>query len=268
MVPVRSRARPSVLNVTTRHSPVADGGCLVRDEGPVRHIVLDRPHRRNALDRSLSLALLRAVVEASRDDAVRCIVLAGTGPSFCAGDDLDAVRALADGDAKDAPADPVTLDCYYLRICEELVRCPKPVVALVTGAALGAGAELMCAADLRLVDSSLAVGVPLMTFGQVGNLALLGRVIGYERLNELVLTGRVIGSAEAVHIGLAHEAHAPEALTTAGADLARTLAAVDPGAVTAFKTLREQVRTLPLDAALRLQDRAHVDRLLARRVPA
>ncbi|WP_218951931.1 enoyl-CoA hydratase/isomerase family protein [Amycolatopsis anabasis] len=221
-------------------------------------ITLNRPERRNALDREAAFALLAAVERFSAAEEVRAIVLTGTGNAFCAGDDVGTIA----GDGAELPRFPGSGEMIYLRIAETLLASPKPVIAAVNGAAVGAGAELACAADLRIAARTARIGSGLVHVGQVGNLALLGRVVGFARATEIYLTGRLLSAEEAHRIGLVDRIVAGDEFASATAQLAASLAAGPTRVIGLFKELRERCLGQPAAAAIRLQDSYH-ERALA-----
>lgn len=237
-------------------APVLD----VATRDGARWLTLNRPRRLNALDRELADTLLAAVVEASADPDVRAIVLAGAGGAFCAGDDIHTLAAFMRTRSVDTVAcHPATKDATYLRIAEALVHAPKPVVAAVDGVAAGAGIELACAADVRIASSRVRIGSGLVKAGQVGTFALTSRVVGPARATELYLSGRLLNADEALAIGLVTEV-LPENEFAAGLEArVAELASAATGAIGMFKDLRERSVGQPVEHAIRLQDRLHVE---------
>lgn len=232
----------------------------VADRGGARWLTLDRPRRLNALDRELADALLAAVVDAAADPAVRVIVLTGAGGAFCAGDDIHTLTDFMRTRSVDTVAcHPATKDATYLRVAEALIAAPKPVVAALDGVAAGAGIELACAADLRIASTRTRIGSGLVRAGQVGTFALTSRVIGPSRATELYLSGRLLDASEALAIGLLTEVFPDEEYA---AGLERRVAELGEAATAAigmFKQLRERSVGQPVEHAIRLQDRFHVD---------
>ncbi|PWV80273.1 2-(1,2-epoxy-1,2-dihydrophenyl)acetyl-CoA isomerase [Prauserella marina] len=221
-------------------------------------ISLDRPQRRNSLDYDSGRRLLEAVVGAARSVDVRAIVLRGTGEAFCAGDDLAAIEGFRAGDVGVAPASADTGEAFYLKVCEELLLAPKPVIAAVRGAAIGPGVELACAADLRVGGPGTRLGCGLIHAGHVGVAAMLRRVVGPARATEIFLTGRMVEAAEASRIGLLDRiAPNDQSVTDTAITLAQQLAAGPTKAIGLFKDMRERCEGQSALYALRLQDRYH-----------
>ncbi|MYR08024.1 crotonase/enoyl-CoA hydratase family protein [Gordonia sp. SID5947] len=171
---------------------------IERTEGHVRIIGVNRPDRRNAVDRATADALADAFRRFDTDDAVAVAVLYGEGGTFCAGADL---KAIAEGepnrvaDDGDGPMGPTRM------------RLSKPVIAAVSGHAVAGGLELALWADLRVVDDDAVFGVFCRRWGVPlidGGTVRLPRLIGASRAMDLVLTGRAVGASEALDIGLAN----------------------------------------------------------------
>ncbi|WP_046469374.1 enoyl-CoA hydratase/isomerase family protein [Allosalinactinospora lopnorensis] len=221
-------------------------------------LTMNRPDRRNALNRELGERLIEALTEVGRDPEVRCVVLTGAGGAFCAGDDLDAVADFLAGDRSSGPADEVTGDSHYLRVCEAMVRCPKPVIAGVDGVAAGAGTELACAADYRMASDRARIGSMLVRVGHFGTAVLLPRVVGPSRATEIYLTGRLVEADEAERIGLVHTVVPATEFQASLRALARTLAQGPTKSIAYFKELREAAWGQPVEYGLRLQDLYHI----------
>lgn len=194
-------------------------------EGSVCVITLARPARRNALDSGALRELERAVADASEP----VVYLRGEGTAFCAGADLEEVRAL-DGDAA---ADFAALG---QRVANALEAYDGAVVAGVDGAARGGGVELALACDLRVAtpDATFAeTGVKLGLFGAWGGTTRLPRVVGEGEALDLALSGRTVDAETALRMGLVSR------VTDDPRAVADELAAVDGGAL---RTLKRRLR--------------------------
>ena len=226
------------------------------DDG-VATITMNRPERRNGLDRELGLRLLESVLRAAESPAVRAIVLTGAGRAFCAGDDISGLGELVSGNRVNTPSVQESGDAYYLRVCEALVQAQKPVIAGINGAAVGAGAEIACAADYRLATSCARIGSGLIKLGQVGNVVMMTRVVGPARATEIFLTGRLVEAGEAERIGLFDRVVSADAFSRELAVLAARLANGPTKTIGLFKELRERTWYQPAEFGLRLQDQYH-----------
>ena len=205
----------------------------------VATITLDRPDAMNGLDVATKEALLGAVLQAEADDAVRCLVLTGSGRAFCVGQDLkEHIEILRSSDAESLFR---TVEEHYNPIVTTLATMPKPVVAAVNGVAAGAGASLAFACDFRVLAEpagfNLAfAGVALSC--DTGSSWTLPRLVGRARAIELLYFPRTIGSAESLELGLATKVVAAEDLDSEVAALSRRLA---DGPTVAFGAIRRSV---------------------------
>ena len=228
---------------------------LERSEGPVRIIGIDRPDRRNAVDRATADALADAFRRFDADDSVSVAVLYGEGGTFCAGADLTSVgdpsrRNDLDADGGgDGPMGPTR------------IPLSKPVIAAVSGYAVAGGLELALLADLRVVeeDATLGVfcrrwGVPLIDGGTVR----LPRIVGLGRALDLILTGRPVDAEEALAIGLANRVVPHGESLDAARELAHQIAQFPFECVLADRASVYAGLDLPLDDALRAEGAAGV----------
>jgi 2-(1,2-epoxy-1,2-dihydrophenyl)acetyl-CoA isomerase len=218
-------------------------------------LILDRPEARNAWSDPMLDAFVEAIDELDADEDVRVVILTGAGPAFSAGGDLKAMRdhtGMFQGD-------PATLRGRYLRgihrVPRRLARFDKPVIAAINGPAIGAGLDLACMCDVRVLARGARLGSTFVRLGLVpgdGGAYFLARTIGLPRALDLVLTGRLVDADEALSLGLVHQVVAPEDLTAAARDRARVLAANAPQAVQLAKRAAYAAWDLPLHAALEM----------------
>ena len=183
--------------------------------GRVAVLAVDRPQVRNAWDVATYRALTEAIRDASADPGVGAIVLTGTGSVYCSGVDLKAPPEPAD-DSGRAPT-VGTLSMARTGNWLELVASAKPLIIALNGAAVGAGATHILAADIRLAAASATIRFPflsLRTLPELGSSALLQRLVGAGRARELLLTGRPVGAEEALRIGLVSAVYTEEELLT------------------------------------------------------
>jgi enoyl-CoA hydratase/carnithine racemase len=186
---------------------------IAEDRGPVRHVVLNRPEKRNAMNQELLRALGEALAEAAADSAVHCVVLRGEGPVFSAGVDLGELAESAGQTESLRPFRQVFLDCA--NACEEMA---KPVVCQIHRTCVGGALEVALGCDLRIASSDAQLGLPEVKFGlipDVGGSTRLPAVVGLGRAKELIMTARLIDAQEAERIGLVNRVVAPEDLEQA-----------------------------------------------------
>ena len=177
------------------------------DRGAVRRLVLSRPDRRNALDAAAIRALLGALRAAAEDAGCAAVVLAGDGPHFCAGADLEEARALASEPAARAARVALTAE-----LLEAPRAVPKPVVAAVRGAAAGAGAALALACDAVVLHHAARLVFPEARHGMLPAVVapLVAAHLPPKLAFDLLATGRPLEAAECRALGLAMVAEDPE----------------------------------------------------------
>lgn len=220
---------------------------LSEDKGAVRVLTLNRPEKRNALDTALSRALLEALRAADADEEVRCIVLTGAGPGFCAGADLSEFKGLRDPQAAETRAE-LTMQLHLA-----FSRMLTPVVTAINGAAMGGGAGLAIAGDMAVMAQTAKLGYPETKHGIVAAIVManLVRQIGRKAAFELVALGEPIEAARALELGMVNRVVADAKLMDAAMAFAEKLAAVDRPAMAQTKHLFHEVGDLPLEAALK-----------------
>jgi enoyl-CoA hydratase/carnithine racemase len=199
------------------------------DRGGVRHIVLNRPEKRNAMNQELLRALGAELREAAAEPSVHCVVLRGNGPVFSAGVDLNELMDSTGQVGMLRPFRDVFLDCANL--CEEMA---KPVVCQIHRTCVGGALEVALGCDLRIASSDASLGLPEVRFGiipDVGGSTRLPAVVGLGRAKELIMTARLIGAEEAHRIGLVNRVVEPEELDDATQALVDELLANSPIAV-------------------------------------
>lgn len=216
----------------------------------VRTILLDRPDKLNAVNGALAESLSSAVDDAGHDDVVRVVVIRGAGRAFCAGLDLSEPPVLPSA-TRVQRLDPYAWVGSWVR---SVLRCEKPVIAAVNGAAAGAGFGLALACDIRLVAASARLTAGYVRRGlspDAGVSYFLPRHVGLARASEILFTGRDVDAAEAERIGLAAMVVPDDGFGDAVAAYGARLAAGPPVAHALTKRLLVQSYDRPLDVALR-----------------
>jgi enoyl-CoA hydratase/carnithine racemase len=191
-------------------------------DGHVGICRLNRPEARNALSPELMAELADAVEKFDRDDAVRCLLIAGSDEAFAAGADIG---ALADREFHEALFHPAA--AFWRRLAE----CRTPMVAAVSGFALGGGCELALICDVIVASETAEFGQPEVTLGIIpggGGTQRLARAIGKQRTMELVLTGRRFDAAEAERMGIVNQVAARRAWFYEALELAQRIARRPP----------------------------------------
>src|SRR3954468_21222575 len=212
---------------------------LLEDADGVATLTLNRPDAMNSLDVATKEALLAAARQVADDEAVRCVVLTGTGRAFCVGQDLkEHVRILQSGETDSLFR---TVEEHYNPIVSAIAGMQKPVIAAVNGVAAGAGASLAFACDLRIVADTAGfnlafAGVALSC--DTGSSFTLQRLVGPARAIELLYQPRTIKADEALALGLATRVVPAASLADEVGALATALAA---GPTVAFGAMRRSV---------------------------
>jgi 2-(1,2-epoxy-1,2-dihydrophenyl)acetyl-CoA isomerase len=237
--------------VNAIYEPV-DGLDASLDEAGVLRVTIDRPRTRNAMDDAMAQALIGHLVRAGQDDAVRVILLDGSGDHFCTGSDLAAKNA-------DAGARPRVgsiqrrLPSTFHRLVPLLLETQVPVVTAVRGWAAGLGVQLALASDFCVSARSARFWQPFLARGftpDSGATWLLPRLVGLPRARELLLLGRELSGAEAADWGLIHAAVDDEALESTVGELVRRLATGPTIAVGLTKWLLHAAASTDLDHQL------------------
>jgi enoyl-CoA hydratase/carnithine racemase len=202
---------------------------LTEDRDGVRHIVLNRPEKRNALSGEMIRELGAAIEAAAADDDARVVVLRGEGALFSSGMDLNDLRELSQDPARLRDHRRPILSWWNL--LEEL---PKPTICQIHGAALGGAFELALACDFRMMAEDAMAGIMEVRIGllpDVGGCSRLPAVVGLGNAKELIMTGKVIDGREAHRIGFANRIAPAGALDDSTDAFAAELLACAPRAV-------------------------------------
>jgi enoyl-CoA hydratase/carnithine racemase len=199
------------------------------DRGAVRHLVLNRPEKRNALNEEAIRTLAAEIEGAAADDSVRVVVLRGEGPMFSSGMDLNDLRALSD--QAERTRDFMRPILHAWNLLEEM---PKPTICQIHGAALGGAFELALACDFRTMAEDAVAGIMEVRVGlipDVGGCSRLPAVVGLGNAKELIMTGKVIDGREAHRIGFANRIAPADQLTATTDAFANELLACAPRAL-------------------------------------
>jgi enoyl-CoA hydratase/carnithine racemase len=194
---------------------------LTRPRQGVLQLTLNRPEKLNAITDAMLDRLIGGIAEAERDDAIRAVVLSGSGRAFSAGADVGTLAAM------DAGRFQATI-ARFMTLARAMHDARKPVVAAVQGPAMAGGFELAVLAHVRIAAEDARFGLPDTALGlspTSGMTWLLPRLIGWGRAVDLTLSGRVIDAAEAERIGLVARVVAADGLLDAALSYAEAIAA-------------------------------------------
>jgi methylglutaconyl-CoA hydratase len=204
---------------------------------PAMVLTLERPDRRNALNRQLIADLTAAVQQAIVDKAGRCIILTGAGSAFCAGMDLAELSAALDqpGEAEQVHQDASKLATLY----ELIYASPKPTIAAINGPAVAGGAGLMTVCDLAVAVPAANFGYPEVRRGLIAAMVLphLLRYVGQRTARELLLRGTLLDATQALAAGLINVVVEQDKLMETALQWARDISDGGPEALAATKRL-------------------------------
>jgi len=224
---------------------------FTEDREAVRHVILNRPDKRNAMNQELLRALAEALLEAANDESVYCVLLRGEGPVFSAGVDLVELASFGGQPGVLRPFRNVFLECANL--CETM---PKPVVCQIHHTCVGGALEVALGCDLRVASSDSRLGLPEVKFGiipDVGGSSRLPAVVGLGRAKELIMTAGLIDAVEAHRIGLLNRVAAPAELEQTSEVLISELLANSPVAVGRAKRVMDASARPALAQTLELE---------------
>lgn len=214
---------------------MSDPAVLTEQAGGILRVTLNRPKKRNALNREM-VALLRVRLAAAADDTdVRVVALQGSGRDFCAGADLQEVADTQAGGSERALEEANDLGQLFI----QMRKCPKPVVAIVQGRALAGGCGLASACDLVLAREEAEFGYPEVHLGFVPAMVMtiLRRKVGESVAFELVVRGERLSASQALAIGLVNRVMPDDAFQPAVHEYLADLASRPPGGVALTKRL-------------------------------
>jgi enoyl-CoA hydratase len=218
----------------------------VEREGAVAVVAVHRPERRNALNSAVRAELMDAVAALTGDHAVRVLVLTGSGDhAFIAGADIVELAQRSEPEQRAAMEAP--------GVFEAVAGCPKPVIAMINGYALGGGCELALACDVRIAADTARLGQPEINLALIpggGGTQRLPRLVGQGQASRLILSGELIDAREALRIGLVDEVVPAAELRARTLELAGRMAQRSPRSLAAAKEAIRAAAEVPLTAGL------------------
>jgi 2-(1,2-epoxy-1,2-dihydrophenyl)acetyl-CoA isomerase len=232
--------------------------------GGVLTVTLNRPQARNAMSDAMNQALGRQLAAAELDPAVRCIVLTGAGPGFCAGGDVKGMneRNAAGGGRPVSLDEQIAIQRSNQRATAgKLFKMPKPTIAALPGAAAGAGLSLALACDLRIMARTAILTTAFAKVGLAGDYGgtyFLTQLVGAAKARELYFLSDRVSADEALRLGLANWVVEPDALAAKAREIAAQLAA---GPAVCFRYMKENLNRAmggEVDECLDLEATHHV----------
>lgn len=244
---------------TPERKPATDAGqagaVVTERRGAALWLRINRPEAMNSLNDEVMQGLRTGLDRAAADDAIRCVVLTGTGRAFCAGADLNLVRDSSDGEAFG----------HFLSqlgdLLNRLESFSKPVVAAVNGLAVAGGLETVLCCDLVIAAASARLGDAHANYGLLpggGSTVRLARKVGPTRAKYLLFTGAFLSASELEHFGLVNAVVPDAQLESAVSELVETLAVKSPLGLARMKQLVDDSLEQPVRIGLRMEQTAAV----------
>lgn len=227
----------------------------LQQEGSVLTIKLDRPDSRNAFSLEMIHSLCDILEVADQDRNIKVFVLTGEGKSFCAGGDIkemDQKRGMFAGEPNE-----LRMRYHYgiQQIPRIIDRLNTPIIAMINGAAIGAGLDLACMCDLRVANEEAKFGETFNRLGLVpgdGGTFFLPRIVGEAKAKEMFFTGKIYDAQEALKMNLVHQVHRPEQLEAKTYELVKSILKNAPIALSMTKRAIHQARSVSLENHLEL----------------
>ena len=229
---------------------------LLEREGPLAIVTLNRPEKRNAIDRTMFDEVEAAFGELAADEGCRVVILTGAGGAFSSGADL--ASGAEDVASRTAPGFHERMR-EVGRMIEAVASFPKPVIAAVSGVAAGGGCNLALVCDIVLASEDARFAELFVRRGltvDMGGIWALPRRVGLHRAKELAFTGDFVDAKEAADMGLVNRVVPAAALLDEAKDLARRIAANAPVAIRLAKEGLNRSSTMTLAEALEYESQA------------
>ena len=223
-----------------------------REDGAVATIQLNRPQKKNSLNAEMRMEMETLLHELAQKNAIRAVVITGGDEIFCAGADISEIEGTTSAEAAYKHAREFQI------LFDQVEALPQPVIAAVSGWALGGGCELALAADFRIAAVTARLGLPEIKIGAFpggGGTQRLPRLIGVAKAKEMILTGEPITAEQALASGLVMMIVEKGQLMESARQLAEKLAALPRLALQASKMLINRSQEVDLGTGLEFEAR-------------
>ncbi|HKS85503.1 MAG TPA: enoyl-CoA hydratase-related protein [Pseudolabrys sp.] len=204
---------------------------VISHDGPIRKIRMNRPEKKNALTLAMYEAMAETIEDAGKSDAVRCLLIAGAPDVFCAGNDINDFVAMARAGGPGAP---------IVRFLHALARCEKPLVAAVSGAAVGVGATMLLHCDQVIAADNAVLLTPFVSLGllpEAGSSLIAPRLMGHARAFALLVMGKPLTAQDARAAGIVNAVVTAAELDARALATAQDIAALPTDSVTIARRL-------------------------------
>jgi len=221
---------------------------IVKDEGPIRIIRMNRPEKKNALTFAMYDAMSEAITSAGGSSPIRCLMICGVPGAFSAGNDL--------GDFMKAATGGGGLGNSIINFLHVLARCERPLVAAVTGVAVGIGTTMMLHCDYAVAASDARFTTPFVALGLVPEAAsslIAPRLMGHRRAFELLVMGKPFSGEEAKAAGLVNQVAPADQVEAEAMKAAQHIAALPPEGVALSRRL---MKGTPDEVVARIEEEA------------
>ncbi len=228
-------------------------------------ITLNRPDKLNAYTTEMGDEVYDAFGRCRDDDAVRAVILTGAGRGFCAGVDLDHLKAhQSGGNAPDTKKGAPRLgeEAFLRKLPLEMIELPKPIIVAMNGAAIGVGMTMALPCDVRIAAAGAKLGLTFAKLGilpGLGSTYLLPRLVGMAKAQELILTAKIIQAEEALSIGLVNQVVPAEDVVSAAREMALQMAECKPGVLAAAKRALYYGATASMAEAMKNEQQRSVE---------
>jgi enoyl-CoA hydratase/carnithine racemase len=228
---------------------------IYETDGPVVTLTMNQPEQRNPLTGNTAIPEFLTAIDRIEDDhSIRCVILTGNGPSFCAGGDIKEMKRQATPEVSE-----MKIRHEYRRGIQQLTlnlfNLEVPIIAAVNGHAIGAGLDLACMCDIRIASEKAKFAESFIKLGIIpgdGGAWLLPRVVGMSRAAELALTGDLIDARQALDWGLVSRVVPQEQLLATARELAGRITQHASHGVRLTKRLMREALHSRLDTVLEL----------------
>lgn len=228
---------------------------IYEQDGPVVTLTMNQPKQRNPLTGNTAVPEFLAAIERIHDDRqVRCVILTGNGPSFCAGGDIREMKRQASPEVSE-------MDIRHdyrrgiQRVSLGLFNLEVPIIAAMNGHAIGAGLDLACMCDIRIASERAKMAASFIKVGIIpgdGGAWLLPRIVGMSRATEMVLTGDIIDAQQALAWNLVSRVVPHDELMSSAHDMARRITQHASHSVRLSKRLLREALRSPFETVLEL----------------
>jgi enoyl-CoA hydratase/carnithine racemase len=254
------------MNIQATHVAAVTEPVLLREDvGPMAVLTLNRPAARNSLSEGLLVALSEALSAIASDQTVRAVVIAASGPAFCAGHDLKELTSRrTDPDGGRGYFQHIMTTCSTMM--QRIVNLPQPVVAAVQGVASAAGCQLVASCDLAVASTAAGFATPGVDIGLFCStpMVALSRNVSRKHAMEMLLTGEIVPAKTAAEMGLVNRVVAAGTERDVAIALANKVAAKSSHVIGIGKAAFYRQLELPLAEAYRYAAEVMTENMMAR----